>query len=154
MCDKKGEKMKRVRIDRFAYTPGGTFGTLEVYEGAVLLFACRTLERPWENNKANVSCIPAGVYFLKLDNFKGKYADYQLQNVPSRTFIEMHIGNSIADVTGCIALGKEYRIDEQYDKYWITQSTVTFNQFMETMEGDAEAVLEIRENIISTAHIA
>jgi len=152
--DQKGKKMKRVRIDRFAYTPKGTFGTLEVYDGAMLLFSCRTIERPWENNKPNVSCIPASMYFMKLDNFKEKYADYQLQDVSGRSFIEIHIGNSMADVTGCIALGKHYRIDEQNDKYWIAESTVAFNEFMETMDGDKEAVLEIRENVISTAHIA
>lgn len=115
------------------------------------MFSCKTLENPWLMNSPFQSCIPADAYELVRGNFKGKYENYELVNVPYRDHIEFHIGNRTEDTNGCILLGERYRIDEQYGKYWITNSRMTFGKFMAAMQGDQKALLVIRENLISTA---
>ena len=46
-----------VRLVRHAYLPVGTFGRLWLPG-----FDCWTVERPWKNNRRNVSCFPIGTY--------------------------------------------------------------------------------------------
>lgn len=63
---------------------------------------CVTLERPWLDNAVGLSCIPPGTYQV-IQNSELK--PWRLQNVPGRTLIDIHAGNTIADIEGCIALG-------------------------------------------------
>ena len=49
-----------VLLRRMGESPWGVFGTLTIGE-----WSCKTLERPWEGNARNVSCIPSGRYELK-----------------------------------------------------------------------------------------
>ena len=61
--------MKKVLLERFAYSPMGTFGVLTVDD-----FECYTVERPWLDNKPRESCIPEGVYRLELGMYnRGGY---------------------------------------------------------------------------------
>ncbi|WLQ13320.1 DUF5675 family protein [Hahella aquimaris] len=66
------------------------------------------LERPWLDNRPNVSCIPAGVYeatFMERSS-SGKYRNvYWLRDVPNRTGILIHHGNVVADTRGCLLIG-------------------------------------------------
>lgn len=64
-----------------------------------------TLERPWLNNKKNVSCIPEGRYPIYV--FKHyRWGDIiGLKNVPGRTEILFHPGNYVKDTKGCILPG-------------------------------------------------
>lgn len=50
-----------VTLERFAYSPFGTFGKL-IYGDKTFL----TVERPWLGNKPYKSCIPEGVYVGKM----------------------------------------------------------------------------------------
>jgi hypothetical protein len=56
---------ERIVLERFAYTPIGSFGRLMFPE-----FQCYTVERPWLDNKIRESCIPEGEYALKLGMYK------------------------------------------------------------------------------------
>ena len=59
----------KVLLERFAYTPMGIFGRIMSPE-----FQCYTVERPWLDNRARESCIPEGVYRLRLGTFnRGGY---------------------------------------------------------------------------------
>lgn len=136
--------VKILKIDRFAYTLGGTFGTLYL-DG----WACTTLENPWKNNEPYISCIPTGVYIIKRDTFKGQYENFKLVNVPGRSAIELHIGNTITDTNGCPLLGDKYRIDSITPDYHITDSRKTFREFMSKMVGIDEAVLIIKNYSLS-----
>ena len=49
-----------LQLQRFAYTPFGTFGRLYMPE-----FQCFTIERPWLNNVPKESCIPEGEYGIR-----------------------------------------------------------------------------------------
>tara|TARA_R110000751_G_scaffold299695_4_gene411049 strand:- start:491 stop:889 length:399 start_codon:yes stop_codon:yes gene_type:complete len=68
----------------------------------------KTLENPWLNNIANISCIPDGVY--NVISYSGtKYKDvYKLINVKGRTDILIHIGNTESNTQGCILVGDRY----------------------------------------------
>src|ERR1019366_923671 len=60
-----------------------------------------TLEPPWKNNQPKVSCIPAGVYevVITLSPRFGRLMPHLL-NVPNRTEIEFHYGNTVSDTEG------------------------------------------------------
>ena len=117
-----------ITIERFAYTPHGTFGKLIFPE-----FECFTVERPWLDNKIRESCIPEGEYPLKLGMYnRGGYAAYEVMEVPNRSLIKIHIGNTIDDVIGCIAPGKSLGYLEK--KWAVTSSKKAFNEFMRAMD--------------------
>ena len=135
--------MKRVTLVRFAYTPTGTFGHLSV--GAATWV---TVERPWKGNRAFLSCIPIGEYELRLTMFRRNtpdvsddYPAYQVMDVPDRTYIKLHVANTMLDVAGCIGTG----MNLGYIKgLWaVTSSKVAYDQFMLAMNGDERARLVI-----------
>jgi len=145
--------LKKARVDRWASPPNGvgTFGTLVLFdEENKEIFRCRTIELPWRLNEPEISAIPAGTYFAKLGDFKGKYPNYEIQNVNGRTHIEIHRGNTVKDFLGCVGLGRFYRIDEENNRHWVTSSKKTMTEFTEAAGGDKWIVVEIRENVVST----
>ena len=78
----------------------GQLGTIDTY-------IADTLERPWLNNQENISCIPAGRYEVQMlfsEHFQRKLP--HLLNVPNRTNVMIHPGNTVNDSEGCILVGK------------------------------------------------
>jgi len=66
-----------------------------------------SLELPCLDNKQNVSCIPPGEYDYRLRFSPGKQTYVlELQNVPGRTYIQIHIGNYTSQIEGCILVGR------------------------------------------------
>ena len=118
-----------IKLARFAYTPLATLGKLYI-EGTD--FECFTVERPWLDNKTSVSCIPEGEYQIKLGQYnRGGYPAYEVLNVPGRTHIKIHVGNTSNDVIGCIALGASCGIIDS--KLGVISSRTTFASFMSAM---------------------
>lgn len=75
------------------------------------IFECYTIERPWLDNKTNISCIPNGSYKLAVtysNRFKKNLI--QVLDVPGRDGIRFHPGNSVEDSTGCILPCQELRL--------------------------------------------
>ena len=66
--------------------------------------AC-TLELPYLSNETNVSCIPAGYYIAKYRKSPSNGDVIELQNVPKRSFIQIHSGNYTSQIAGCILVG-------------------------------------------------
>lgn len=94
--------MMNAFLFRQAY-PSHVAGTLVV--GEQLLY---TIERPWLDNRSNISCIPAGKYLVKFmaRSASGKYRNvWHLQNVPGRSGILIHNGNLVSHSRGCLILG-------------------------------------------------
>lgn len=121
--------MEEVKLERFAYTPHGVFGRIIIPE-----FECFTVERPWLDNKPRQSCIPEGVYDLKLGVYnRGGYPAYEVMDVPGRSLIKIHVGNTIDDVVGCIAPGKALGFLER--KWAVSSSKKAFGEFMAAMDG-------------------
>lgn len=87
-------------IERFAYTPMGVFG--RCYIAGQELF---TVERPWLNNERSISCIPEGRYTCSPRFYnKGGYDAIEITQVPGRTNVLLHKGNTMHDLAGCIAI--------------------------------------------------
>lgn len=97
-------------------------------------FNCKTLERPWRNNKNNISCIPKGEYLVKW-TWSPKFMryTYELQRVPNRTGIRIHKGNYFFSVEGCILLGDKYGDLNGDPNADILNSTATIKKFEEVM---------------------
>jgi len=83
-----------------SYFPEGTNGMI-LYEGR--LITC-TIELPWKNNLAGVSCIPEGEYELT-KRWSPKFGRHlQILNVPGRELILIHPANeALRELKGCIA---------------------------------------------------
>jgi hypothetical protein len=127
------------QLIRFAYTPFGVFGRLQYSKEKALY----TVERPWLQNKRNISCIPVGTYPLKLERFhRGDYEAIGLQNVPERSQILIHIANTMNDVQGCIGVGNTLGY---LTYYWAVQnSKISFDILMaDFIEREKPVSLEI-----------
>lgn len=98
-----------------------------------------TLERPWLDNKVSISCIPEGVYVVKRDK-TGRFQWYSIQDVPGRTFIEIHPANKVNQLEGCIALGMYFA-----NRDFLARSREACQKLLD-FHGDDGFVLEIKED--------
>jgi hypothetical protein len=90
-----------VVLKRTSSDDNGTFGEMSL-DG---VFLCYTCELPWKDNKTKISCIPEGEYKVTKFISPSKGNVFLLHNVPNRSMIEIHIGNTIKDIEGCIIVG-------------------------------------------------
>ncbi len=128
--------MKKLTLVRTHMDKHGTFGILYT-KG----FSCYTVEKPWDDNKPFISCIPAGEY--KCDKYvSSKHGEtYLVAGVEGRSYILFHKENTPSDVTGCIALGR----DRNRATTLIGDSTDAFREFMQHLRGDDSFDLEVIE---------
>lgn len=98
-----------IKLERIAYTPQGTFGRIHVGMQEVY-----TIERPWLDNWPSVSCVPVGMYELSPHSstrypetwaLVGDTVSHFPDPAKPRSAILLHVGNTIADLSGCIAPG-------------------------------------------------
>jgi hypothetical protein len=82
------------------YFPSGTNGKI-LHEGRLLIYS---IELPWKNNHARVSCIPEGCYEL-VKRWSPKFHRHLLvKDVPLRSGILIHPANdALQELKGCIA---------------------------------------------------
>jgi Family of unknown function (DUF5675) len=78
----------------------GTNGEI-LFQGRLITY---TIELPWKNNQARVSCIPEGRYEL-VKRWSPKFGRHlQVMNVPGRELILIHPANeALRELKGCIA---------------------------------------------------
>lgn len=107
----------------------GTFGVLRY--GAVPFVL--TLERPWLDNQQRVSCIPAGRYRCARVRSPGFGNTFEVMQVPDRTHILFHRGNTVSETEGCILIGKEF--SGTWDKPMLVASDRGYLEFMKLMDG-------------------
>jgi len=71
---------------------------------------CYTLELPYRDNQRSISCIPAGEYNVRLrlarESATRDYLHLLVQEVPNRSYILFHRGNTAKDTRGCILVGQ------------------------------------------------
>lgn len=82
-------------------------GTVILPSGKVI----RSIERPWLNNRPNISCIPEGVYPAKWleRSGSGRYKRvWHVTGVPGRSGILFHVGNLVRHSRGCILPGMKW----------------------------------------------
>jgi hypothetical protein len=70
---------------------------------------CDTLENSWQDNQRNISCIPEGVYPVRLrlprESATRDYLHLLVKEVPNRDFILVHRGNFPSQTQGCLLVG-------------------------------------------------
>lgn len=92
--------MLDIELKRFAYHPEGTLGVVD-HAGERFY----TIERPWLDNRPNVSCIPEGTYQMGWRESPRFGETWHVKEVEDRTWILIHAANYPKDVQGCIGLG-------------------------------------------------
>jgi hypothetical protein len=94
---------KRIRLKRISENANVTFGVL--IDDSTGIPICITLENPFLWNQINVSCIPKGVYECEPYSSKKYKNCYKVCDVPGRSAILFHTGNTVEDTEGCILPG-------------------------------------------------
>jgi hypothetical protein len=89
---------------REASSDNGTLGEIFNPDGSHLCYTC---ELPWQNNSPDVSCIPLSTYTCIPHDSAAHPNVWELQNVPGRSAILIHNGNTEHDSLGCIVVGSQ-----------------------------------------------
>ena len=92
--------MNDIHLQRFCYHPEATLGVVKL-EGTRFY----SIECPWMNNEKNISCIPVGSYKMHWRDSPRFGWTWELQDVPDRSYILIHVANFTSDIEGCIGLG-------------------------------------------------
>ncbi len=83
-------------------------GEMNVFDGQILVYSCKTLELSWKNNQQTISCIAEGTFDV-VKRFSEKYNNhFHLLNVPDRSFILIHAGNYYTQTEGAILVGDNH----------------------------------------------
>jgi hypothetical protein len=128
-----------ITLKRIALTDNGTFGVLLDGESPFAL----TAERPWSANKRGISCIPRGWYTCRRVRSPRFGETFEVTEVPGRTHILFHKGNTPADTRGCILIGSFF--GALNESVAVLSSTKAFNEFLERLKGKTEFILSIEE---------
>ena len=115
----------------------GTFGTLR--HGHVP-FAL-TMELPWTDNTPYKSCIPTGRYICRRVRSQHFGDTFEVTNVPNRSHILFHKGNTLEDTEGCILVGEQF--GGTFAQPIITSSQQGFSEFMALLKEQAAFNLNI-----------
>jgi len=102
-----------------------------------------TLERPWLDNAKEVSSIPPGDYKVKPVQSPRFGATWEVVNVPNRSNILFHKGNTADDSKGCILVGLQYGTETGSPV--ISQSGSAFTVLTRFLDGYSEIDLSIKE---------
>src|ERR1700759_4207737 len=89
-------------LTRQPSTSDGTFGKITEQNGEII---CHTCELAWHDNEPQKSCIPAGTYNVVPHNSTAHPGTWELMDVPDRSGILIHNGNTENDSLGCILVG-------------------------------------------------
>jgi len=99
-------------------------------------FQCFTLELPDKDNQSSISCIPEGTYnFHTRVSGKNGFV-IELEDVEDRTYIQVHAGNYISQIEGCILVGDSIKWLNQDDVPDVTNSKNTLKKLL-NLVGDS-----------------
>lgn len=135
-------------LKRVLFTDDGVIGVLINGNRPV----CLTLEEEWKDNVKGLSCIPEGSYLCNRITRPSGQVTYQVMDVPGRSAILIHPGNTEKDVEGCILVGKEYGEVETTDddsgkverQLAVLRSKEAFEVFMKLLDGREAFALRIK----------
>lgn len=118
-----------VEIVRLEESDLGTFGALRLNKRLV----CATLEPPDRENAADVSSIPAQQYRC-LRTVSPRFGEtFEVADVPGRSHVLFHPGNTVGNTHGCILLGGGW--GPVGGERGVLASRAAFAGFMELLAG-------------------
>jgi hypothetical protein len=125
------------KLIRYDYIKNGIFGVL-ITEN----FKCETLEHAYADGPNYVPKVPCGTYkcvrgMHRLAGMTQDFETFEITGVEGHSDILFHVGNTNLDTAGCALVGL-YR-----DGAELMSSRVTFNDFMQFLEGVNEFTLEV-----------
>lgn len=127
---------KKAILTRIQSDDKQTLGIVAVYQNNIKLFECVSLELPDLNNQRNLSRIPQGKYLCKKRSSPKYGLHFELQEVPNRSLILIHAGNTKDHTKGCLLFGKNF-VDINKDGLLdVTASKDTVAKFMKVMEDE------------------
>jgi len=127
-------------LSRIEQSGHGTIGVLRIEKEV----QCFVLEKRSLLIAPRLSCIPPGVYICKRITSPRHGKTFEIEDVPGRTHILFHIGNTDSDTEGCLLLGR--RPGYINGKRGILESRLAFYDFMTRLNGVDEFNLTITEN--------
>lgn len=150
---------KFIHIDRYFGDDKHTIGSCAVYEteldndlitvksirsekamGKLLpRFISCSLERGWQDNKPDISCIPVGEYHCVLEwSPRFKQMLWEIYGVDGRSECKFHVSNFYKQLNGCVALGLrtlDLDGDLQNDLTRSKDALAEFHNALRPMEG-------------------
>jgi len=121
---------------------GGTFGVMKIHKS--VRHGIWTLEPADLENAPDVSSIPAQQYTCRRHSSPRHGECFKIMDVPERTDVLIHKGNTISDTLGCPVLGSSHGALTEGDRA-VLNSGAAFRRFMNAMEGYDECHLTIKE---------
>ena len=130
--------MKHYLITR-TYEDNGTYGKMGREDGTHVAYTC---ER--SKNDPDYPCIPEGTYTLSRYNSpKHGPNTWQFDEVPGRTYIQIHIANWPSELLGCIALGSSFGLSAKGEK-GVYSSKVAYLMFMNETKNEDHIMVTIK----------
>lgn len=117
-------------------TNGCWTGTLTIGD-----FECKTLELPSKGNARKISCIPPGTYTCSKRVSQKRGLVFWIDDVPGRSDVQIHAGNTTNHTSGCVLLGTRVNYDHNY----LYNSKAAVQDFMNRLAGENQFVLTIVE---------
>jgi hypothetical protein len=110
---------------------------------------CVTLELPWKENEAGKSCIPPGTYHCQRRAARsnitgGKGQAFEVEKVPGREGVLIHVANTPQQLRGCIAVGRAFD-KGRFGEPMISDSRVAFDKLFRAVAGDSEFQITISD---------
>lgn len=136
------QKRFEITIERKLSSTTCTMGYMSVDKKII----CYSLELPWVDNLKNISCVPIGSYngILRYDKKDGWRI--QLDNVPNRDAVQIHIGNYTKNTRGCVLVGLDAKIEDCA----IQQSNLAYEKLKEAFYDSSNPNSTPNKNIIIT----
>jgi len=88
-------------ISRKAQGANCIIGDLKINDRTI----CHTLELPYIDNIDTISTLPSGTYAAKIRADSDRGWRIELENVPSRSNVQIHVGNFTSQIFGCTLVG-------------------------------------------------
>ena len=127
-------------IQRYWSDESQTLGTLTLLDSDLNpIFAAISLERGWQDNKPNVSSVPADEYLCVYEyspTFERNL--WELIAVPNRSECKFHASNYWNQLNGCIALGDTAENIGQDFRLDVTNSSNNMDTFHRLLKSESE----------------
>ena len=110
------------------------------------VFKSESIERGDNDNRARISCIPAGTYPIELE-YSNRFDKelWEIKSVYGRSECKFHAANYSRQLNGCIALGANRKDIDSDGLKDVTSSRLTMGKFHKALEGYTKAILNVIE---------